>query len=350
MPNNLAFSPNPASAKNYVIFADAPYLLQTLTLSIVASAKSFSALPLGVSVPLVMGVDYFPAFLYNDATGELGQPVYGGLCFVDPQLAGELSYDFTQVGHGEFSATTTQINGIYANSTIDPLVSWWEAAVSGLPSFPSNALPYNATTPVTVTDVDSAISAIVPEAAASVTAKSIFDFTAHIANQNNPHNDTADAVQLGSVPNWAVGSAATVIAGGSTTEFATPLAVKDSVAIVVPSASVARPGLVQLNQGTQAGDPTNATDGLTAAGLVYMLENNLLESGVTLVDNQRQKVVFSPYPIVYPATWNGVVCNNFEALVQAVQDATGIHELTANAADGSIYFPRTAATPSLALA
>jgi hypothetical protein len=346
--STISLSPNPASGKNYVIFPDSPYLLKSIVLSIVATAKSFSPLSLGVSTPLVMGVDYFPAFLYNRATGELGEAVYAGVSMVDPALEGTITYSFTEVGNGEYTATTPQINSIYADNDIDPVVARWDDVVTGLPTFPHTTLLFDATARVGVEGVITKLNGMQTEAAAAGTGKSIFDFTSHIANHANPHNDSANSIQLGSVPNWIVGSAASIIAGGSQTEFATPLSVKDSVALVMPQATVVKKGVVALNQGNAIGDPTNATDGLTAAGLVYMLENDLLDSGATLVDNQRHKVVFNAFPIVYPATWNGVVCNTFEALVQAVQAYTGISELTANAAEGAIYFPRTATAPSLA--
>lgn len=344
----LNLSPNLVTANNYRIFPDGPYLLASLVVSIVATAKSFSALTLGVSTPLVQGVDYFPAFLFNQATGEQGQPVYGGIYFVDPALEGTLTYSFTDVGV-DFQASTLDINAAYADDALNPLVAWWEHVVPDLPIYAHPTLVYDATIPTGIDAVLDSMDDLVTEVVASTNQKSIFDFTAHIANTDNPHNDTADAVGLGKVPNWSTGSAANVIAGGSGTQFSTPLSIKDSVATVMPTATVARKGVLELNQGTSPGDPTNATDGLTAAGLVYMLDNSLLDSNVTLVNNQRQKVSFSPFPIVYPATWNGVECNTFEELVQAVQTSSGLSELTANAKEGAIYFPRSATAPSLVL-
>lgn len=344
----LNLNPNPATGQNYRIFPTGPYLLKSLLVSIVATAKSFSALPLGVSTPLVQGVDFFPAFLFNKATGEMGEPVYGGIYLVDPVLNGTLSYSFTDVG-SEYQATNVKINAAYANDLLNPLVARWEDVVLDLPDFPHQALVYNATSKVSMDAVVTSVANLSGEVTDSASQKSIFDFTAHIANTNNPHNDTAEDVGLGKVPNWSTGSAATIIAGGSPTQFATPASIKDSVAQVVPRATLTQRGVVELNMGTSAGDPNNATDGLTAAGLVYMLDHGLISSGAAIVDNQRQKVVFSPFPIVYPATWSGVVCNTFEELVQAVQTQTGISQLTANARQGAIYFPRSAAAPSLVL-
>jgi hypothetical protein len=344
----LNLTPNPATDRNYLIFPESPFLLKSLTVSIVATAKSFSSIPLNVSTPLVAGVDFFAAFYYNKATGEMGEAVYGGIAMVDPKLEGTVTYSFTDVG-STFRASNPQISSIYADDSIDPLVAWWDHVVLGLPEFPHQTLVYDAGSQTHIDAVQTAVSQMTTEVTAAVTEKSIFDFNAHVSNTNNPHNDTADAVGLGKVPNWTTGNAASIIAGGSDTEFGTPLSVKDSVATVMPAATVTSRGVAALNLGTTAGDATNATDGLTAGGLVYMLSHGLLDSGASLIDNQRQKVLFSPFPIVYPATWHTHVCNTFEELVEAVQTESGISELTANAAEGAIYFPHTASAPNLTL-
>jgi hypothetical protein len=346
--STISLNPNLLSGKNYIIFPESPFLLASLVVSIVATAKSFSALPLGVSTPLVMGKDFFPALLYNKATGELGEGVYGALSFVDPVLAGTLTYSFSALDT-LYNASSLQIATAVADNSFDPLTERWEDFALSIAIFPHTNLTYNATVQVGIAAVDSALTNLETESTAAASAKSIFDFTAHVGNTNNPHNDTADDIGLGHVPNWSTGGSASIIAGGSETEFTTPLSIKDSVSIVVPQATLERRGMLQLNVGTSPNDNVNNVDGLTAEGLVYMLSHGLMSSGAALVDNQRHKVQFSPHPITYPATWHGHVCDTFEQLVQAVMSETGISELTAYAHDAAIYFPHTASVPDLTL-
>ena len=345
---DYTLAPNPESGKNFIIFNDSPFFASTLTVSIVATAKSSSSVSLGVSTPLVLGVDYFPAFLFNRATAELGQAVYGGIAFVDIQLAGVLTVDFSALG-SLYSASGTTISSIYNNDNIDPLQDYWEDVVSGLPEYPHAFLPYDAKQPKGIVQTAQAIDDIADAESAQVSDKSILDFNTHISNTDNPHTLTATQVALGDVPNWSTGTALSIIAGGNSFEFATPLAVRDSVTTVVPRATQEVIGVTQLNEGSAAGDASNSTDGLTAAGLIYLLENDLISTGANIANNQLQKVQFTPFPIVYPATWKSVVCNNFEALVQAVQAFTGISQLTASAAEGCIYFPHSATAPDLTL-
>lgn len=342
-------SPNPSGGRNFVIFNNAPFKLSTLSaVTVVATAKTTSGVELGEEETLVLGVDYFPAFLYNQATAELGEPVYGGVILADAGLDGVLSVQYTSLG-SQYVATPTTISAIYGNDNINPGAATWEQAVAGLPNFPHTPLNYEGDVLIGVGDLVVELEDIADAIVLDVNQKSIFDFFAHISNTNNPHNLTAEDVGLGRVPNWSVGNASSVISGGSPVEFLTPLAAADAALDVFPISTQDVRGLLQLNVGTTVGDATNATDGLTAAGLIYMLEEELIDSGAGLTDNQRHAVTFDPFPIIYPATWEGVVCNTFQELVLAVEAYTGIMNLTAIAKTGTVYFPHTASPPDLTL-
>ncbi len=345
---NYTLSPNPVTGKNYIIFNDSPFKLSTLEVSIVATDKSFSHLLLGVSTVLTPGRDYFPVFLFNQATAELGVSVYGGIQFTDPALQGIISVTLTGLGP-LFAASPSVINGIYNNDEIEPSVDYWEKVVSGLPPYPHSPLIYNAESPVKVADLSGVLLDLEYEQDESYFKETILRFGLHVNSTENPHAITAHQIGLGKVPNWTTGDAASIIAGGSPTEFVTPLAIKDSVGTVMPAATQDIAGLIELNQGSSPDDSINSTDGLTSAGLIYLLENELIASGASLVNNQRQEVAFTPFPIIYPATWNGIECNNFEALVNAVQENTGISKLTAYAQEGIVYFPHSATAPDLTL-
>lgn len=345
---NYTLVPNTTTQKNYILVTNAPYLLSTLTVSITATAKSISGVSLGVSTPLVLGVDYYPAFLFNQATASLKVPVYAGISFTDPLLAGALEVSYQPIGYG-YSITSTQINAVYANSTIDPVITLLEDAVPGLVEFPVIPTLYNAETQSKLSDVSLAVAAITTAIATLSPKTSIFNYANHINDTHNPHFDTALEIGLGNVPNWTVGTSSDILAGTATQMFVTPASVANSTNLIVPAATSTVLGTAALNLGNAVGDATNNTDALTANGLVYMLVNNLLPVFSTLRNNQRNTVSFSPKPIVYPTKWNNVICNNFSDLVIAVQDFTHIYPLTHNAATASIVFPHSITPPSLVL-
>lgn len=344
---NYSLVPNLSTAQNYLVFDNAPYYLGSLSLSITATAKSTSLVTIGVLTPLVLGVDYFPAFLFNSATGELKQSIYGGVSFVDPLLAGAVQATYSPLGNG-YTVTSGQVQAIYTNPTLYPLSTLWEVATT--------AQPYAETTPLVNTQVQTkmtAVTAAVTTLAATLTnvpAKpSVFNYANHIADQNNPHLDTALSAGLGNVPNWSTGTASDITAGTSGVKFVTPAAVAATVNTVVPNATNTAIGKAALNIGTSLNDNINNVDALTAGGLVYLLQNGLLSAFQNVQNNQRTAVGFTPAPLVYPTRWGGVVCNCYADLVAAVQSSTGISPLTYSATRNLVYFPHTATVPSLAL-
>lgn len=341
-----SLSPNTGDHQNFLIFANSPFLLDSLTVTATISSESTSSIPLGVATPLVLGVDYFPALQFNQATFELGQPVYGGISFTDPLLAGSVTVNYTPLGHG-YSLTGPQLTAVNALNIDMPLVALWEEVIPGIANFPVQSLTFNPDVPVGVSNVVTSVNSLVT-AIDAVTAKtSVFNFNNHIADTNNPHFETAYALGLGNIPNWRVGIAADVIDGSVIDAFVTPEAVAESVNTVVPAAAETVVGKVALNLGTTAGDGTNSTDALTTNGLVYLISNSLIPELVAVMNDQRHAVVLSPNPIHYPAIWNGVTCHNFSDLVAAVSAYTGIVNLTSSDKLATIYFPHSVAPPSL---
>ena len=340
-------TPNIGNKQNYLIFNTAPFLLDSLTITGTISSKTFSGLPIGSSTPLVLGVDYFPALQFNQATFELGQPVYGAISFVDPLLEGSVTLNYSALGNG-YTLTGPQLTAVNDLDIPSPQTTLWEDVIPSIVPFPIQNIAFNASVPKGISDLSAAVSALTTAITAVVAKPSIFNFNNHIADTNNPHFETALELGVGNVPNWRVGIAADVIAGNVIDVFVTPEAVAESVNTVVPAATGTSVGKVALNLGAAAGDGTNNTDALTAGGLVYLISNSLIPELLLVMDDQRHAVTFTPNPISYPATWNGVTCNNFSDLVAAVSAYTGIVNLTYSAALATIYFPHSVTPPSLA--
>lgn len=342
-------APNLVTGRNFIIPTNAPYYLDSLTVSIVATATTTSVVPLGVSTNLVLGVDYFPGLLFNQATAEQEAPVYGAIVMADPGIRGTLSVSYNTPG-GNYVISNTQIAALYASATLDPLSELWENAVSGVIDYPATDVVYDEMHPVGLTSVVSAISTITGSVTASVAKPSIFNFANHIADTaGNPHGVTALYMGIGNVPNWATAVADDIIQGVNGNLFVTPKAVADSVNTVVPVATGLSYGKAALNLGHNPGDSVDGVNALTAAGLVYMLSTGSLVTLSNLQNNQRQAIQVGPFPIVYPVMYNDVECFNFYDIVQQVELVSHITPLTYNPVTGIIWFPHSAIAPDITL-
>lgn len=326
----------------------APFYLDSLTISIIATAKSVSSVPLGVSTPLVLGVDFFPGYQFIQATAEQEQPVYGAICFTDTSLAGTITCSYTQLGNG-YTATVGQL-GLLNSGTIDPLTTSWEDAVGGLADYPITEVNYNETVPSYLSSITTAITQLSTSLQGLSSQPSVFNFNNHIGDTTgNPHGVTAMKLGVGSVPNWSVAMAADVISGINPRLFVTPSAVANSVNSVIPQATGLNYGKAMLNLGLTQADSVDNSKALTAGGLVSMLNNGQLVAFNNLQNNQRQAVQVTPNPIVYPALYNNVVCWNFYDILLAVQTQTGISPLTYNPRTGVIWFPHSVTAPVITL-
>lgn len=343
-------SPNTVTGSNFFIPANAPYFLDGLTVSIVATATTTdTAIPLGISTNLVLGVDYFPGLLFNQATAEQEAPVYGAIVMADPGIRGNITVKYTPLTGG-YSISGSQVTALYNDNTLDPLSARWEDVVAGLPDYPSTDVAYDQVNQVGITAVVSAIAALTGTVNAASAKPSIFDFTKHIGDvTGNPHGVTALYMGIGNVPNWSTAVAADIITGTNANMFVTPSAIANSVNTVVPLATGLSYGKAALNLGHNAGDSVDGYNALTASGLVYMLSTGSLVTFSNLQNNQRQAIQVTPFPIKYPLMYNSVECFNFDDLVKQVQIVTFISPLTYNPVTGTIWFPHNVTTPIITL-
>ena len=320
---------NETTGLSTVLFNNGPFYLSTLSVTFTPTV--------GTSIVLVLGVDYVPILLFNAATAELGVPIYGGIGLVNTALLGTISVQYAPLGLG-YSINALQIAAIEANPEIELYTALWENTVPNYITFPKTPLAVNVETQYTISAVNTALTTLTTTIATLPAHNSVFNFNNHIAAIDNPHLDTALEIGLGNIPNWPVGMVTDVV-NAIPNKFVTPAAIAGSVNTVAPKASVVLAGVVELNTGASgASDGVDASKVLTSAGLETLLLNG--ELNVTnLTNNQLEIIQFSPFPIVYPLTFNAVVCNNFSDLVKQVQIATGLSPLMACAKTGSFYFP-----------
>ena len=328
-PEVYSVSPNLNTGLNYVLFNNGPFYLNTLTVS-------FTPVGSGSSVNLALGTDYAPVLLFNAATAGLGLPVYGGIGLINANLVGLLHVQYAPLGLG-YSITQAQINAIQANNTIDPYDSTWETTVPNYQAFPQLPLAINTSTPFTMDAVNARINYLSSSIGGIPPANSVFNLNNHNSSNNNPHLENPQALGVGNVPNWGVAVSSDIVSK-VTNKFVTPASIAGAVNVIAPKATTTFNGVVELNVGASAADGSDSTKVLTAAGLATLLANGNLNTN-NITNNQQVVVKFNPFPIPWPFTWNGAVCNNFSDLVAQVQLATGISPITACAKTGQFWFP-----------
>ena len=329
---------------NYVVFNNAPFFIDSLTITYTASNSN-------TSVSLTLGVDYFPAFLFIEGTAKTGYGVYGGIDLIDSTLAGTItvSYANANVGYG---LTSNQINSMY-NSGLEPLKDDWLTAyelitTSNYVDIPEQVLYFNPNTPENIVDVNNNVNLLAETISSLNPSTSIINFDLHIANTNNPHLDNAAELGLDKVPNWKVGTSDDIV-NGNKNLFVTPNALANAVSSVVPVATDLIKGKVLLNNGdTLPSDASNDSKVLTANGLLTILNSEDLNLFQSVNDNQRVVVQIAPFPLLYPVTYNNTIINTFSEFITQVQIVSGIYNLTASAKTGKIYFPHATIVPNLA--
>lgn len=342
-----SLAPNLQTHQNYVVFNHSPFVLDTLQVSIVATSKSTSDIPLGESRILVLGVDYMPGLLYVNATAAIKNGVYGAISFVDKELEGEISVTYSPLGAAH-ELSSNQLNG-FLQSDKDPLAVTWDTAFGIIAKFPITNQVYNSDTPVGLSDAVSALLNTSALLQGNAAALSPFDFNKHINNYDNPHGDTALSLGIGNVPNWGIADVPSVVGGVETQGFVSPWVAAESTRFLIGPATTTFSGTMLLNSGLSAGDDVSDTKALTAGGLLALIQSGTRNALNGIFNNRRTKATFRPFPIEFPTVWMGGVYDDFESLVVGVQDYVGVTPLIANKKTGSVYFPSGVNAPNLSL-
>ena len=346
MSYTYTLAPAAGAEFNYIIPACAPFdaSISTLTtVSIVATAKSWCGVPLGVSTPLVQWLDWVPSLRFAGASAELGRGIYFAISFMDTALAGVVTVNGVSVDIS-FTPTNAQI-AAFATGGVNPLVTTWESFFNITTPYPQAVIGYGTTTSV---DIVSQLNTLNTMLASSSGKTSVFNFNIHISNYNNPHITTSKDLGLDAVPNWITGMAADMV-NKNANAFVTPAGVASGILTVIPQATPTIPGSFKLNLGTSAGDDLNTVKALTASGLVSLITNVSPNAINAYFNKPRRAVRFSPFPITYPAKWNGTNYVRFADLVAAVEAYTHMPNLMNSDILGTIWFPNSVTPPSLVL-
>lgn len=172
----------------------------------------------GTQTTLVEGIDYYLAFRYDGASLSLDKPVYGGIGFINNQLAGQVKLAYRTVG-GTWTLSRPKINEILSNLALNPRVIYWEE-VAGYPEmFPPILHEYILADMVGLSDLITGVGDV---------AEAIANRPAPVVNP--PQVDPVKAtVGLGNVDNFSTATPAEAVTGTADNLFVTPHGVKAAI-------------------------------------------------------------------------------------------------------------------------
>ena len=303
------------------------------------------------AITAVNGVDYELVFEYEALSQTCLTPVYGGISFLNPNIIGTVFLQYQTLG-GNFALDRQYLIEQLFNYSVNPLFFSW-GAVTGKPTFfpvESHTLNVENDT-VGYATLVSALNAIATAVAVVVTNSDIPPMLTHMASVSNPHNTTANQLGLGNVQNYPLATLSQAIDPTNASVYLTPLTAYAAINYHLYSATTIVNGKMLLNLGLDPGDDTDETKGLTALGLINLLEaiqpnaiNSIVDANVSMAQQVAQ---VTPRPPTFPCWWKGVQYASFAALINAIETYVGISPLPYNASSGLIYFPVGISIPEL---
>lgn len=190
---------------------------------------------------LVEGIDFYFGFQFIAASRSCAKPIYGGISFLNLELAGVVTLVYQTVG-GEWTIDPVQINEILSDMTRNPRVTSWEQVADVPTLFPVVDHEWNLTDLVGMSDV----------------VQSVDDVALSIANRPVPDPvvdysfiPTKQMLGLGNVQNFGIATDTEATEGTSITKYMTPRAVRLAIQVVIDTIGNAATTLLAL--ATKAG-------------------------------------------------------------------------------------------------
>jgi len=316
-PNVIRYPLDPTGTNPDNLVSDEPHQMPARQIRAIATeygafyTESVTVVDAATNQPLVKGVQYYPAELYEVPTGMFGKEVCAIIMITDPSVSANVKITYQAVG-GEYSRSVTAIIQQIEALNLDDRPVEWGSIINKPSEYPPSHHLHDLGDiygfEYMVHALDRIRAAILM--GDDVSHDTIYQYidardnyvigliqsqsdalAAHIADKNNPHETTKAQVQLGNVENYPVASEAEATAGIATNRYMTPYLTKVAIQGLVPDATDTQKGKVALNLGSTAGDDTNATDALTASGLNFMLAavpDNAVKNAVITLLTQKQ--------------------------------------------------------------
>jgi hypothetical protein len=293
------------------------------------------------------GSDYDPVGQLDALSSTTVSPVFVAVSVLNTAIQGQLRVTYQTLG-GNFVFDRQALMGQLADMLINQRQIDWSQVVNLPMFFPVASHSHNADTDmVGMAPVTTRLDAMTSTLQTRGEATDVSDMVAHMASRANPHQLAAGDVGLGLVPNFPPASLSEAQDPTNTTTLLTPYSAALSAAGNVGQATATAAGLLALNLGNAIGDDNNATDGLTAAGLLALITatgNNQIKT--TFVSGEQIGQV-SPYPMTFPLYWQGIQYQTLADFISAVETFVGVEILPFNQFTGLMYFPKNVTVPNL---
>ena len=211
---------------------------------------------------LVEGIDFLFCFQFIAASRSCAKPIYGGISFLNLELAGVVTLVYQTVG-GVWTLDPVQINEILSDTTRNPRVTSWEQIANVPTLFPVVDHEWNLTDLVGMSDVVQSIDEVSLAIANKPVPAPVADYGAL---------PTKNMLGLGNVQNFGVATDAEARAGTSITKYMTPRAVRLAIEFLVDTIGDAAASLLAL--ASKAG-----------ASMIGTVTNQTLDQAVLRVKN-----------------------------------------------------------------
>jgi hypothetical protein len=298
-------------------------------------------------VTAVKGLDWAPVCEFTQLSRACWTPIYGGITILNLKIKGTVTLTYQTLG-GNFVLDRRKIFEMLSERTINQKEVDWSHVINIPAFFPVSPHEHDAETDlIGTTPVVSALSAITTAYEENSQSGDLDGMTTHIADHNNPHHMNKGLIGLPLVPNLPVATDAEAVQPNNTQTLLTPHGAAVAAAATLVHATSTVNGIAALNQGNTPGDDNNATDALTAAGLLALMNSPTENLIRTAFNSGETAVQVTPYPMVFPLYWRGIRYANLNAFIYAVETYVGVEYLQFNQQTGEIYFPRGVAPPSL---
>lgn len=189
---------------------------------------------------LVEGIDYHLGFQFIAASRSCAKPIYGGISYLNLELAGVVTLVYQTVG-GDWTLDPVQINEILSDTLRNPRVTSWEQVANVPTLFPVVDHEWNLQDLVGMSDVKDAIDEV-SSAIASASAPTPLEFTGLVA--------TKHSIGLGKVQNYGIATNQEAVDGVSVTKYMHPRGVRKAIESFVNSTDYkTNPPLTRVSAG-----------------------------------------------------------------------------------------------------
>jgi hypothetical protein len=195
----------------------APFFINNLVITFKQNGAS-------VFIPLTEGVDYLLAYHFLGASRGCAKAVYGGISFINNQLAGIVKLQYQTIG-GNWTLSQASLNSLLANQLQNPRTTSWEQIVQLPEVFPVIDHEWNLKDLIGASHIVEAIEQIGNNLSSTSTANAdaaLVIVQDHSNDKNNPHQTTKTQVGLGNVENYAVANTAQARDSTNTNTYMTP--------------------------------------------------------------------------------------------------------------------------------